>query len=141
MSEQVSFSAQVKVSSGPTVPISVSLAPGAYDKLSVTVPAGGAAKAAPVHVQPAAGLAQLLIVTASTYADGKDPSKTLAVEFGQLNSGSFAAISDSPIALEGPLVISGKGVLASIAQDWTMMRLTNNMSADASVDILVCRDV
>lgn len=139
MSEQVSFSAQVKVSGGPTIPISVTLAPGAYDKLSVTVPTGGATM--PVHVQPAAGLAQILIVTASSYADAQDPSKKLAVEFGQLTSGSFAAISASPIALDGPLVISGKGVLASAAQDWTMLQLTNEMSDDVSVDILVCRDV
>lgn len=139
MSEQVSFSAQVKISGGPTIPISVTLAPGAYVKLNVTVPTGGTAT--PVHVQPAAGLAQILIVTASSYIDAQDPSKKLAIEFGQLTSGNFAAISKAPIDLDGPLVVSGKGTLANVAPDWTMLRLTNDTSADISVDILACRDV
>jgi hypothetical protein len=146
MSENVSFTAQVKVDGGPTMPISLSLTPGAYDKLSATVPAAvkAAAGVAAVHVQPVAGLAQLLIITSSSYvdmADTPDLSKKLTAGFGQVDSGGDFTLIGSAFNLDGPLVISGKGALASIATGWTMLQFSNNFSGDVTVNILVCRDL
>ncbi len=144
MSEQVSFTAQVKVSGGPSLPISLTLTPGGYDKLRATIPAGTTLA---MHVQPVAGLARLLVVTASAYADEANSGQTLAVEFGQADgtTGEFLATTPSPppspISLDGPLVITGKGVLASLAEDWTMLQFTNDLPADVTVDILVCREL
>jgi hypothetical protein len=145
MPENVSFTAQVKIDGGPTMPISMSLTPGAYDKLSAAVPAAvKAAGVATVHVQPVAELAQLLIITSSSYvdmADTPDLSKKLTVGFGQVDSSGKFALIGSAFNLEGPLVISGKGALASIADGWTMVQFSNNFSGDVTVSVLVCRDL
>lgn len=146
MSENVSFTAQVKVDGGPTMPISLSLTPGAYDKLSATVPAAAKAGAgvATLHVQPVAGLAQLLIITSSSYIDTGDTpdlSKKLTVGFGQVDNGGNFTLIGSAVSLDGPLIINGKGALASIATGWTMLQFTNNFAQDVTVSVLVCRDL
>lgn len=114
----------VKVDRGPQVTTSRTFELDAYDTLSVTIPADGAAHV--VEVQPDDGAQlRLLVVTASSYdADLTwDPDE-----------------SGTARALDEPLLLAGESVSGLLGSAANTIAFTNGTSADVDVQILVARE-
>jgi len=126
MSEKITYSFSAQVANGPRVQESGTLEVEAYDKTQVSV--ADAAADLEVNIQPdGAGLAQFLAITATAY------HKDLTYK---VNSASSA----TEIALNGPQVLVGTGVVGLLDAAPTKLFFSNGTGADVTVNILVGRD-
>lgn len=126
MSEKITYAFSAQVSNGPRVSESNTLQVEAYDKIQVTVV--DTASDLEVNIQPGgSGLAQFLAITASTYDN-------------DLSYKVNSAASTTVIALNGPHVFVGTGVLGLLDAAPTKLFLSNGTGADVTVNILVGRD-
>lgn len=116
------FSARIK--NGPTMAFSNSLEVDAYDKLDVSVSAGGGAT---IQLIPAAiGAVKFLLIQSSHY------SQDLTY---QVNGGGNDIVLDSPQSFIGEGAVS---TLDSAAQPSTLV-FTNGLGDDVQIQILVGR--
>lgn len=93
----------------------------AIDTLSVSVPAGPAGTA-DVEVQPGTQVEFILIKT-----DAYDPDLT------------FNVAGAGPLALNGPVLLSGTGPVGLLDSAPTAIEFVNNRTADAAITIVVGR--
>ena len=130
MPEKIKFSLSVQVVGGPSIPVAGEIAPDAYGKIQIAVPAGTADKE--VNLQPDGdGLGQFLLIKASAYEDA-DPAHELTYK---VNDASGTAIT-----LDAPHLFIGKGAMGLLDASPTKLFFSSSLTADVTVDILVGRD-
>ena len=134
MAEKVSWTMQLRIDGGPAISAASQVTVDAYDKASLDLTKNAATKT--VQVQPAPGLAQYLVITASAYNDPKDDKANVSFKFAKIDG---TAISSKDIQLDDALVVTGQAALASIAQDWTGLTFTSTFADPITVNVLVCR--
>lgn len=120
MSEKINWTFRAQVIDGPLMIASGKLVMDAYDKLEVTVSAGGEKT---VDVQPAAG-AHLLLITASAY-----DSITYRVDGRDANT------------LDNVHILIGNGAVRLLGSTQKQFVFQNSSINDVVVEILVGRDL
>lgn len=133
MAEKVSWTMQLRIDGGPAISAANQVTVDAYDKASIDLTKGVAKT---IQVQPAPGLAQYLVITASAYSDPKDDKANVSFKFAKIDG---TAISSKDIQLDDALVVTGQAALASIAQDWTGLTFKSTFADPITVNVLVCR--
>lgn len=126
MPETIRSLIDVRVDGGPTLGAAPSMQVTAYDKLSVTVPAvdSGTPGTATAALQPGtAAQVRLLLVVASRY-------HTTDLEY---------ELGGETIALDGPQLFTGSGMLSLFGSDPDTMTITNNLDTPVTVSVLVGR--
>lgn len=124
MTESIKYSLNFQVVGGTSVPISSEIAVDAYEKIQVAVPAG--ATDLTINLQPdGANLAKLLLIKSSTYGD------TLTYKVNT---------STTVIALNGPHIFIGSGAVSILNSSPTKLLLSNGLTGDVTIDILLGRD-
>jgi len=103
---------------------------GAYDKVSVTVPAG-TTTAPPVHVQPDDKIERIKFLYIKSDIYSKAAPKTLTYKTTE---------TGKPIRLDHSQILIGSSLIALLdeAKNFT---INNQCDEDAHIDILVGRDV
>ncbi len=133
MAEKVSWTMQIRIDGGPAISAASQVTVDAYDKASLDLTKNAATKT--VQVQPAPGLAQYLVITASAYSDPNDTNAKLSFKFAKIDGSAIG----KDIQLHDALVVTGQSALASIAQDWTGLTFTSTFADPITVNVLVCR--
>lgn len=125
MSSTISLSLKVNVTAGPALLVSKAITVEAYDKISVLVAAGATDIA--VDIQPGlSSQVELLCIISSEY--GKDL---------KYNVHDTAATA---IALDQAQLFLGQGAVGLLGTALDKLFFTNNLTKDASIEILVGRD-
>jgi hypothetical protein len=125
MSSAISLSLKVNVTGGPSLLVSKGITVEAYDKIDVLVAAGAADMA--VDIQPGlSSQVQLLCITSSEY--GKD------LKYKVHDTAS------TPIVLDQAQLFLGQGAVGLLGTAIDKLFFTNNLTKDASIEILVGRD-
>jgi hypothetical protein len=136
---QLTYSVTVQIPNGPTIaetrPVSVE----AYDKIELDLPpAGAAAAAVKVNLQPVdAASVSVLVVKSSIY----DPSIKCTLNDG---AGDAPANDSAEIALDAPIVLLGSSLLLTKIAAPKVLKLKNTFAADqpakkAVIEVLVAR--
>lgn len=126
MAEHVNWSFTASIQNGPAVAGSDTFEADAYDKLSVTLPAGELDTKVDILPPGSAGPVLLLVVKASIYSD--------QVSFSTTGDGGRTVV------LDGPLVLIGAGPAALLTGELKAVQFANGTAGPVTVDILVGRD-
>jgi len=130
MAVKVNWTLNVEVSEGPKVFQAETIEAEAYGKVAVEVVAGGNAD---VEVQPSAGgQVEMLLICASAYGDG------LTYQLYQTD-GSTLAVAGTRV-LNAPHLLVGTGAVDLLTEDPKKLKVTNDLTEDVTVEILVARD-
>ncbi len=125
MSNNVNATIKISVTGGPSVSISESFTTEAYDKINVKVEAGASDRE--IDIQPGqAGQIQLLAIKSSKYSED--------LSFKVHDTGS------TPIRIDQPQLYLGKGSVGLLGNNIDKFYVTNSMTEDVDIEILVCRD-
>jgi hypothetical protein len=128
MATSMTATIKIQVSGGITSSVSHTVTPlDAFDRITVTVPAGAAGNPAslPVEVQPGGDdQVQFLLVTASVY----DPKLTYSVDGGAAD-----------VVLDAPHLLLGTGAVGLLDSAPGKLTFKNELEEDVAVEILVGR--
>jgi hypothetical protein len=129
---EIKFALDLQVSGGPQFPLARTLPVEAYDFLRVKVEKD--AKDREVEVQPGgSGQVKFLLINASVF--GETPL-TYRLEKSDDDPPPPAA---TPVSLDMPLLLMGKGALKLLAKAPTKLYFSNISAEDVYVEILVGR--
>lgn len=123
MAESVTWMYSASALRGPSVGASDTLEVDAYQKINLTLPAGGPAQSVTIGPGTWADV-NALIVSASDLGGVVDLTPDGGAAF----------------ALDGPLVLIGTGPVSLLGGGNATVDLQNNGAADVDVDIFVARD-
>lgn len=123
MAESVTWMYSARALRGPSLGSSGTLEVDAYQKINLSLPAGGPA--------------QQVLVGPGTWAD----VSALVISASALDGGvEVTPDGGAAFALDGPLVLIGAGAVSLLGAGNATVDLQNNGPDDVEVDILVARD-
>jgi hypothetical protein len=133
MPETINWSVTFDAVLGPRIAEAGTLAVGAYDKVSVQLPAAKT-DAVEVEVQPSsgAGEVQLLVITASSY---EAPEATYSPDSPDPDADPIPI----PFTLDGPVVLIGAGAVRLLSELPKTLWFTNPGTDPVDIEILVGR--
>jgi hypothetical protein len=120
MSETISFAYTIRVPNGPSLGSAVDIDVAGYEKLTVSLAAGSSSKAVPLLP---AGVVPNLFSVSSTPVDA-----LITYDIG-----------GGPLALDGPLVLVGKGAVGTLGTPFPSFTFKNGTTTDAVIEVFVGR--
>ena len=131
MAVKVNWTLNVEVSEGPKAFQSETIEAEAYGKVAVDI---AATETKDVEVQPSdIGKVDFLLITSSAYGS------SLTYQLYNVDV-TPEALAGPVILLDGPHLLVGNGAVKLLTYDPVKLRVTNGLTEDVTVEILVARD-